>query len=143
MEVVGLFLGIREQGAEVGQLSVGGLGVVGRDCLGRIGPGFISVVEHDTVLAGSVEVVVVLKRRSCHAKPCGIDILAVERVVVETEVVAGVRSLDVHLVELPFMGPLYYSLVLHGVREGESLEYPGGVLPDAVPDQGHTVPFRL
>ena len=133
VQVVGFFLRVREEGSEIGQLRVRGLCVVHRERLCGICPCLVRIVEGNPVLARPVEPVVVLQCRSGNAQPCGVHVLAVERVVVQPMVVAGVRLADVHLVELPFMGPLDDPLVLQRIRDGESLQNPWSGLPDAVP----------
>ena len=134
MQVVGLLLLDREQGPEVRQFRVGGLGVVHRKGLGRIGPGFVRIVERHSVLALPVEPVVVLDRGSCNSQPASVHVLSEERIVIEAVVVVGVRFLDMHLVEFAVVGPLDYPLELHRVSQGEGGEDPRSAFPDAVPD---------
>ena len=124
VQVVGLFLGVGEKGSEVGQLGVGSLGVVHRKRPGRVGPRLVRIVERHSVLALAVEPVVVLDCRACYTQPCGVHVLAPERVVVQPVVVARVRLADIHLVEFPLVGPVDYSFVEKRVRKREGLQDP-------------------
>ena len=61
----------------------------------------------------------------------------------EPEVGRGVRELDVHLVELPFVCPLDNPLVEHRVGKRESLQNPRSILPDAIPPRDQAVFYKL
>ena len=134
VEVVGLLLVAREQGAEVPELGVGVLGVVVRKGAGGEAPGFVGVVEVDPLAALPLEEVVVLHGGARHAQPAGVHVVALEGIVVVAVVERGVGHAHVHLVEILVDRPADDALVLHRIGQGVGLEYPGGLGQYAVLD---------
>ena len=67
------------------------------------------------------------------SQPAGVDVVALERVVVEVIVICRVRDVRLQLAEIPVQSPGYDALVLHGVRNRVCLENPRGRFQDAVP----------
>ena len=134
MEVVGLLVAVGEQGAVVGELGVGDLGVVVRQGPVRVAPGLHRVVKLHAFVAAAQEPVVVLYRRAGHAEPGGVDVAAPEGIVVEMVVVGGVRHAGGNLAEVRVACPRDHALEVERVGQGVGLQDARGGLRDGVAD---------
>ena len=118
------FLGFRaEQGAVIAQFGVRGLAVVERCGPGGQAPRLQGIVELHAFVALALEPVVVLNRGSGHSQPAGIHVVALERMVVEMVVEAGVRHGRPDGAEVLVHSPGNEPLVLHRVGDGIGLQY--------------------
>ena len=134
VQVVGLLVAVGEQGAVVGEFSVGDLGVVVRQRAVGVAPGLLRVIELHALVAAAQEPVVVLDRRAGHAKPAGVDVLTVEGVVVEVVVVGGVRDVGGHLAEVRVARPGHDALIVERVGQGVGLQDARGGLDQGIAD---------
>ena len=139
VEVVRLPVLSGQEGSEIAEFGIRGLGIV-HDHVGRsVAPALQGLVERHLVLRLSVEPVVILHWRSGNTEPCGVDILPQERIIVETVVEIRVDRSDGKFVELLLVGPLQQALVLQRVGKGEGVQDAGCIGTDAVPDRPKTV----
>ena len=123
-----------EQGPEIGEFRVRNLRVEVRQGAVRIAPGLLRVIEFHALVAAPLEPVVVLDRRAGHAQPGGVDVLALEGVIVEMGVVGGIRHEGLDLAEVGVEGPGDEPLVVERIRQGVGLQDARRRLQDAVPD---------